>query len=40
MGPIPHLWICAFKTANLAPDLQVSMCQDFTCRFVHAKQRD
>ena len=25
MGPSPHLWFCAFKTANLAPELQVSM---------------
>ena len=25
MGPRPHLWICANKTACLAPDLQVSI---------------
>ena len=25
MGPIPHLWFFAFKTATLAPELQVSM---------------
>ena len=25
MGPSPHVWFCAFKTANLAPELQVSM---------------
>ena len=25
MGPSLHLWLSAFKTANLAPDLQVSM---------------
>ena len=60
MGPRPHLWICAHKTACLAPKLQVSMgprpylwfsaCKparlaqslwvpDFTCGFVHTKQR-
>ena len=26
MGSSTHLWLCAFKTANLAPELQVSMC--------------
>ena len=26
MGPSPHLWFCAFKTATLGPDLQVCMC--------------
>ena len=25
MGPIPHLWFCAFATATLGPELQVSM---------------
>ena len=25
MGPRPHLWFFAFKTATLAPELQVSM---------------
>ena len=40
MGPSPHLWLCAFKTANLAPELQVSMGPDLTCHLVHAKQRD
>ena len=25
MGPRPHLWSFAFKTATLAPELQVSM---------------
>ena len=25
MGPRPHLWLFAFKTATLAPELQVSM---------------
>ena len=25
MGPRPHLWFIAFKTATLAPELQVSM---------------
>ena len=25
MGVRPRLWICAFKTATLAPELQVSM---------------
>ena len=25
MGPRPHLWFLAFKTALLAPELQVSM---------------
>ena len=25
MGPSPHLWFYAFKTANLAPELQFSM---------------
>ena len=26
MGRSPHLLLCAFKTANLAPELQVSIC--------------
>ena len=25
MGPRPQLWFCAFKIANFAPKLQVSM---------------
>ena len=25
MGPSPHLKFCAFKTATLGPDLQVSV---------------
>ena len=25
MGPSPHLWFFALKTAHLAPELQVSM---------------
>ena len=25
MGPTPHLWFFAFKTATLAPELQVSV---------------
>ena len=25
MGPRPHLWFFAFKTATLAPELQVTM---------------
>ena len=25
MGPRPHLWFFVFKTAALAPELQVSM---------------
>ena len=25
MGPIPHQWYFAFKTATLVPELQVSM---------------
>ena len=25
MGPSPHLWFCAFKTGNLARELQVSV---------------
>ena len=25
MGPSPHLWFCALKTATLQPELQVCM---------------
>ena len=40
MGPRPHLWFFAFKTATLAPELEVSMGPIPHLRFVHAKQRD
>ena len=39
MGPSPHLWFCAFKTATLAPKLQVSMGPSPHRGLVHSKQR-
>ena len=39
MGPRPHLWIFAFKTATLAPELQVSIGPSRHLWFWHAKQR-
>ena len=39
MGPRPHLWFFAFKTATLAPELQVSMGASLHLWFLHAKQR-
>ena len=39
MGARPHLWVFAFKTATLAPELQVSMGSSPHLWFLHAKQR-
>ena len=39
MGPRPHLWFTAIKTATLAPELQVSMGPNPHLWFLHAKQR-
>ena len=38
MGPRPQQWLCAFKTAPLAPELQVSMGSSPHLWFLHAKQ--
>ena len=40
MGPSPHLWFCAFKTATLASELLVCMGPSLICGFVDAKRRD
>ena len=40
MDPRPHLWFFSFKTATLAPELQVSMGPRPHLSFVHAKQRN
>ena len=40
MGPIPHLWFCACKTAPLGLELQVSVGARPLLRFLHAKQRE
>ena len=39
MGPRPHLCFFAFKTATLAPELQVSMGASPHLQFFHAKHR-
>ena len=39
MGPRPHLLFFAFKTATLAPELQVSMGPSPHLCFLLAKQR-
>ena len=39
MGPSPHLWFCTFKTASLAPKLQVSMGPSPHRGLVHSQQR-
>ena len=39
MGPRPHLCFFAFKTATLAPELQVSMGASPHLQFSHAKHR-
>ena len=39
MGPRPHLWFSAIKTATLAPELQVSIGPNPHLWFLHAKQR-
>ena len=39
MGSRLHLWFFSFKTATLAPELQVSMDPSPHLRFFHAKQR-
>ena len=39
MGPTPHLFFFAFKTAPLAPELQVSIGPSPPLTFLHAKQR-
>ena len=39
MGPCPHLWFCACKTATLGPELQVSVGPSPHLLFLHAKQR-
>ena len=38
MGPRHHLWFFSFKTAPLAPDLQVFMGHSRHLLFLHAKQ--
>ena len=39
MGPRPHQWLFAFKTAPLAPELNVSIGPSPHLWFLHAKQR-
>ena len=39
MGPIPHLWFFAFKTATLAPELLVSIGPSPHLWLLHAEQR-
>ena len=39
MGPIPHLWFFAFKTATLATELQVSIGPSPYLQFLHSLQR-
>ena len=39
MGPRPHLWFFAFKTATLEPELQVSMGPSLHLWFLHPKLR-
>ena len=39
MGPSKHLWFFAFKTATLAPELQVTMGLSPHLLLLHAKQR-
>ena len=39
MGPTPHLWFCACKTATLGLELQVSVGSRRHLWFLHAKQR-
>ena len=38
-GPSPHLWFCAFKTVNEAPQLTSLWVPDLACGFVNAKLR-
>ena len=38
MGPRPHQWLFALKTATLAPELQVSMGPSCHLWFLRAKQ--
>ena len=38
MGTRPQLWFFAFKTATLAPELQVSMGPSILLWFLNAKQ--
>ena len=40
MGPSPHLFLRAFKTATLGPAYKSLWVPDLTCRFAHANQRD
>ena len=39
MGPRPHLLFFAFKTASLAPELQVSMGPIPHLLYLHSQQR-
>ena len=39
MGPRPHLWFFAFKTASLASEFLVSMGPSPHLWFVHSQQR-
>ena len=39
MGPRPHLWLFTFKTATLAPELQVTMGPSLHLWFLHPKLR-
>ena len=40
MGPSPHLWFLDAKQWNFAQNNKSLCVPDFTCRFVHEKQRD
>ena len=39
MGPRHHVWFFAFKTAALAPELQVSMGPSPHLLYLHSQQR-
>ena len=39
IGPRPHLWFFAFKTASLAQELQVSMGPSPHLLYLHSQQR-
>ena len=40
LGPITHLWFLHAKQRLLEQNYKSLRVPDFTCRFVHAKQRD